>query len=313
MVISVGIPLGKEFLQTIEKNTGEKIQTFNNLSEAQTVLPEAEIIMLFGGIDPETIKTCRSLKWIFSFSAGVEKWPFKELLEMRVRVTNTRGIHGPQIAEQTMGMIISFSRGLNRCYRNQVEQKWAQYMPVDELTGKTLCVIGAGSIGREIARKAKAFDMRVIGLKSHPVPVEHFDEVRGSERLHEVLPQADYTVLITPLTDNTYHLIGQAEFKMMKSSSIFINVSRGDTVDEASLITALKEGLIAGAGLDVFHEEPLPCDNPLWNMPNVIITPHNSGISPNMVKRAGAIFIESLNCYRQGKPLPNQVDLQQQY
>jgi len=119
--------------------------------------------------------------------------------------------------------------------------------------------------------------------------------------------------LITPLTDQTYHLIGQAEFKTMKDSSIFINMSRGDTVDEAALIEALQKGIIAGAGLDVFHTEPLPANNPLWKMENVMITPHNGGISPNTFKRAVGVFVESLTCYRQGKPLPNQVNLQRKY
>jgi phosphoglycerate dehydrogenase-like enzyme len=297
----------------IEKETGEKILTYNNIQEATAVLPDAEIIMTFGGIDSELLKTCRNLKWIFSVTAGVEKLPFAELMTMGVRVTNTRGIHAPQIAEQTLGLMISFSRRLNQCSKNQLQQKWEQFMPVDELTGKTLCIIGAGSIGKEIARKAKAFDLRVIGIKNHPETLEHFDEVWGVSRFHEALQRADYNILITPLTDQTYHLIGQAEFKTMKDSSIFINMSRGDTVDEAALIEALQKGIIAGAGLDVFHTEPLPANNPLWKMENVMITPHNGGISPNTFKRAVGVFVESLTCYRQGKPLPNQVNLQRKY
>jgi phosphoglycerate dehydrogenase-like enzyme len=309
----VPLPLIKEYLPMIEKATGEKIYAYNNIQEAAAVLPEAEIIMNFGRIDPGIIKTCHNLKWIFSVTAGVEQLPFAELMKMGVKVTNTRGIHASQIAEQTMGLIISFSRRLNRCSKNQLQQKWEQFMPVDELTGKTLCIIGAGSIGREIARKAKAFDLRVIGIKNHPEPLEHFDEVWGTSRLHEALSQADYHVLITPLTDQTYHLIGPEEFKAMKDSSIFINMSRGDTVDEAALIEAVQKGMIAGAGLDVFHEEPLPPHNPLWKMENVIITPHNAGISPTTFKKAIEVFVESLTCYRQGKPLPNEVDLQRKY
>ncbi|HBF37164.1 MAG TPA: D-2-hydroxyacid dehydrogenase [Firmicutes bacterium] len=313
MILSLQLPFGREFLQIIEKKIGEKIHAYDHIQDAAAVLPEAEVIMLMGSIDPVTIKTCRRLKWLFSFSAGVEKLPFKELMEMGVRVTNTRGIHGPQIAEQTMGMMISFSRGLNRSYRNQLEQKWDQFMTVDELTGKTLCIIGAGSIGREIARKAKAFDLTVIGLKTHPEPMENFDQVWGIAKLHEALGLADYTVLITPLTDQTYHLMGRAEFEAMKKSGIFINVSRGDTVDETALIEALQKGLIAGAGLDVFHEEPLPPTHSLWKMNNVIITPHNSGISPKMLERASSIFMEGWTCYRQGRPLPNPVNLQRKY
>jgi phosphoglycerate dehydrogenase-like enzyme len=133
------------------------------------------------------------------------------------------------------------------------------------------------------------------------------------DKLHEALQQADYSVLITPLTEATFHLIGTEEFRVMKSSSIFINVSRGDTVDETALIEALQNGSIAGAGLDVFHEEPLPQDSPLWDMENVLITPHNAGVSPHYTTRIIDLFLTSLACYRQGKPLPNRIDLERKY
>jgi phosphoglycerate dehydrogenase-like enzyme len=292
--------------------TGETIRSFYSIQEAMEVLPDAEIIITFGRLDRDILTTCRSLKWVFSMSAGVEKLPLAELREMGVTVTNARGIHGPQIAEQTMGMIIAFSRGLNRCIRNQLQKKW-EILHVGELTGETLCIIGAGSIGKEIARKAKAFDMKVIGLKRHPETLEYFDLVWSIDNLHEALQQADYSVLITPLTDETYHLIGPAEFQAMKRSGIFINVSRGDTVDETALIEALQNGSIAGAGLDVFHEEPLPPDSPLWEMENVMITPHNAGLSPHYSDRIIDLFLASLSCYRQGKPMPNQIDLARKY
>ncbi len=303
----------KNELDMVAKQTGETIHAFNKPEEAMELLPDADIIITIGRLDKEILKICRSLKWLFVLSAGVEKLPLAELMEMGVTVTNARGIHGPQIAEQTMGMIIAFSRCLNHCVRNQLNKKWERLMPLGELTGQTLCIIGAGSIGREIARKAKAFDMRVIGLKLHPETLAHFDEVWPAGRLHEALQQADYTVLITPLTGETYHLIGPAAFQAMKRSSIFINVSRGDTVDETALIEALQNGSIAGAGLDVFHREPLPPDNPLWDMENVLITPHNAGLGPHYVARIIDLFVTCLSCYRQGKPLPNQVDLKRNY
>jgi phosphoglycerate dehydrogenase-like enzyme len=313
MILSLHVPFDKETLQKIEKAIGEPIHAFKSFDEAAPFLPDADIILLFGGLDPETLTRCPRLKWIFSFSAGVEKLPFAALMEKGVTVTNARGAQGPQIAEQTLGMMIAFSRRLNRCYRNQLERRWEPFMPADELTGKTLCIIGAGSIGREIARKAKAFDLKVIGLKYHPEALENFDQVWGIDRLHEALRQADYTVLATPLTPQTYHLIGAGELAAMKKSSFFMNISRGDTVDEPAMIEALKQGVIAGAGLDVFHEEPLPADNPLWAMENVIITPHNMGFSPRLFERLGLLLVKSIKCYRNGQPLPNQVDLERQY
>jgi phosphoglycerate dehydrogenase-like enzyme len=303
----------KHDLDAAARQAGETIHAFYSPEEALDILPDAEILATFPSrFDREILKHCRSLKWLFCMSAGVEMLPLAELAAMGVTVTNARGIAGLQMAEQTMGMIIAFSRCLSRCFKNQLQKRW-EIPPVGELTGKTLCIVGAGSIGREIARKAKAFDMKVIGLKRHVEALENFDEVWSIDRLHEALPQADYTVLITPLTDDTYHLIGAEEFRAMKRSSIFINMSRGDTVDETALIEALKSGSIAGAGLDVFHEEPLPPANPLWEMENVIITPHNAGMSPLYVARINGLFAASLSCYRQGKPLPNRIDLNRKY
>ncbi len=315
MIISL-VPqnlLTKEQLGLFEKETGESILSFADLNEALKFLPEADILIVFGRIDKEALKICSKLKWLFSVSAGVEHLPFTELKEKGVIVTNTRGIHGEQISEHVFGMVLSFSRQLMLSRKNQLQKKWAQLLPVDELPGKTLCIIGAGSIGSEIARKAKAFDMHVIGLKKHPEAMEYFDDVFGIEKLHDVLGLADYAVLITPLTDETYHIMGAEEFKAMKRTGVFINMSRGDTVDEASLIDALRNGIIAGAGLDVFHTEPLPPESPLWEMENVIITPHNSGVSPHYFEKTLKVFRESLALYRQGKELPNRIDLERKY
>jgi phosphoglycerate dehydrogenase-like enzyme len=300
-------------LDAAARQAGETIHAYHSPEEAVDLLPQAEILVTFPSrFDREILKACRSLKWLFCMSAGVERLPLAELAAMDVTVTNARGVAGLQIAEQTMGMMIAFSRCLNRCFKNQLQKRW-ELLPVGELTGQTLCIVGAGSIGREIARKAKSFDMKVIGLKRHAEALEHFDEVWSIDRLHEALQQADYTVLITPLTDDTCRLIGAEEFRAMKRSSIFINMSRGDTVDETALIEALRSGSIAGAGLDVFHEEPLPPDNPLWEMENVMITPHNAGMSPHYTARINDLFVASLSCYRQGKPLPNQIDLKRKY
>lgn len=184
---------------------------------------------------------------------------------------------------------------------------------MDEISEKTLCIIGTGSIGSEIARKAKAFDMKVIGVDKFPATSKNFDEVWGMDKMAEALGLADYTVLTIPLTEETYHLMGQKEFKSMKQSGILINMSRGDTVDETALIAALQEGRIAGAGLDVFHKEPLPQESPLWDMENVIITPHCAGDSPYLERRALNLFAENLLLYRQGKPMKNIINLERKY
>jgi D-2-hydroxyacid dehydrogenase (NADP+) len=312
MIVSV-TGLERVHCDVVERLTGEKILVYKNVGEAIDVLPEAEVILSWNQFDSAVLQVCRKLKWLFILSAGVEKLPFTDLLEKGVVVTNVSGIHGSQMAEQALGMMISFSRRLNRSMRNQLRKKWEPMKLMEELTGKNLCIIGAGSIGKEVARKAKAFDMRVVGLKKHVSPMENFDCIWGMDKLKDALEQADYTVLLTPLTKETYHIIGQNEFNRMKASSIFINMSRGNTVDEAALIEALQKGTIAGAGLDVFHEEPLPSSSPLWEMENVIITPHNAGQSQYYMKRATDVFIECLRCYRKGTEMPNRIDLETMY
>lgn len=318
MILSLA-SIPADLLEMVERKTGERI-TIQSLSEdkdaAMKALPEAEIVLTWTSpVKNGVFNNCKdfNLKWLFSFSTGVESLPFAEFIEKGVTVTNTKGLLGSHMAEQTIGIMIAFSRQLKRHFKNQTQKVWDSSIPVDELTSKTLCIVGAGSIGLEIARKAKAFDMKVIGLNRSPKTLANFDEVLGMEALEKVLGLADYTVVSVPLTEETYHLIGQKAFKSMKESSIFINISRGDTVDETALISALQEGRIAGAGLDVFHKEPLPVENPLWDMENVIITPHCAGDSPYLERRALELFAENLILFRQGKPMKNVIDLGKKY
>ena len=209
--------------------------------------------------------------------------------------------------------MISFSRNLKKSLINQKNKYWQKPLEVNELIGKTLCIIGTGSIGSDIAKRAKAFDMNIVGIDLFPREVPNFDKVYPMDSLHQVLGTADYCITMTPLTKETYHLIGEKEFNAMKDSCIFMNFSRGDVVDEKSLISALKNNKIAGAGLDVFHTEPLNEENPLWDMENVIITPHCAGDSPLVLERAMKLFADSLILYRNGQQIPNIVDLNRGY
>ena len=308
----VSLALLEEYYESIKEQTGEVVQSYKNFQEAKSILPEAEIVISWGNFSGDMLKECKKLKWLFILNAGLEKLPFIELEEKGVLV-NAGRVHGTQMAEHGFGIMIAFNRQLHQYIRNQQQKSWKHYKPMTQLAGKTLCIIGAGSIGREFANKAKAFDMKVIGLKKHKEALEHFDEVWEMDQLYKALGLADYIVLLTPLTEETYHLIGQKEFSAMKPECIFINMSRGDTVDEAALIDTLGKGYIAGAGLDVFHQEPLPETSPLWEMENVILTPHSSALVPDMMDSLVAVFIKSLICYRQGKPLPNRIDLKNKY
>jgi phosphoglycerate dehydrogenase-like enzyme len=306
-------PTSGQLIEIFEKKSGERILLFDGSEAMEKDLSEADIAITFGHLDQGVLASCQSLKWIFNLSAGMNSFPFAELLARDILLTNVRGIHGPQIAEHVFGIMISFSRRLVECERNRTARKWDQGLDLDEMTGKTLLVIGAGSIGREIARKAKAFDMTVLGIRRKAGTVQGFDEVADRAGLASFLARADFVVLVTPLTEDTYHLVGSAEFAVMKKAAIFINVSRGDTVDEEALLAALVSGRIAGAGLDVFHEEPLPVSSPFWDLKNVLLTPHVAGVSPHYLERSAEIFAVSLARFRAGESLPNRVDLKLGY
>lgn len=250
-----------------------------------------------------------ALRWFHCLSAGVEGLPFAALAERGVVVTNSSGIHTTQMAEQIIGFMIMFTRGLQLNVRNQMQHRWERSYPLGELAGQTLCIIGAGRIGQELARKANAFDMRVVGVKREPEPLPFFHDVLPADRLHDALREADFVVALTPLTAATRLLFGEREFRAMKPSAVFLNFARGGVVDESALVDALRRGIIRGAGLDVFETEPLPPDHPLWSLDNVVMSPHNAGNIPDYHARAIRLFVDNYRAYRTGRPLPNEVNL----
>lgn len=311
MIISL-IYEQKKMISILEEILGEKIYECRDKETALKYMPEAEIVITVGGgnfalpMDEDLVKAADKLKWVFSISAGVEKLPIEELKSRGVIINNTSGVHAGAIAEYVLGGLLMMSHHFHKYYKDQLQGVWGNAHSGENLEGKTMCIIGAGNIGREIGKKAKAFDMNVIGLKRTPEALRYFDQVLPMDKLEETLGIADYVVLVTPLTEETYHLMNESRFQLMKSSGVFVNVSRGDTVEEGALIRALQNKRIAGAVLDVFHEEPLADNSPLWSLDNVIITPHTSGISKNTTKRIIDIFQNSYNCYRNKEALPNQ-------
>ncbi|MCL6515835.1 D-2-hydroxyacid dehydrogenase [Alicyclobacillus sp.] len=292
----------------------ERIELAERPDPADPRLREAEILVAVGSaLTEEVLGACPKVRWLHSVSAGVESVPFHLIRARGLLLTNARGAHGKQMAEQILGMMISFTRGLHHNVRRQMEHRWDRGYRLGELSGRHLVILGAGSIGREVARKAKAFDMRVTGVRRNPAPMPNFDAVVGMESLDDVLPEADFLVILTPLTPQTHHLVGAARLARMKPSAFLINFARGDVIDEAALIQALREGRIRGAGLDVFHEEPLPADSPLWDMENVLISPHNGGWTPLHDDRFLEIFLANHRAYRAGERMPTLVDLDAHY
>lgn len=279
---------------------------------------DSDVLLTFGRFfKMDLLYEANNLRWIQSWSAGVDPFTRPEILKFlidnEIKLTTTSGIHANVIAEQVIGFMVSFSRQLYRFYEQQKNQQW-QKVRVDQLEGRTLAVIGTGSIGQEIAARGKAFKMRTIGVKRDTSkPVEYIDELYSPDELFTVLRQADYVVVIVPLTDETSQMFGVDEFRAMKNTAYFINMARGGVVDEKALISALQNGWIAGAGLDVFEKEPLPADSPLYKLDNVLITPHTAGIFPDYNKKATEVFVDNLKRYKEGRKLINLVDYNKGY
>lgn len=282
--------------------------------EAATLVQDAEVLITWwSNFDPEYFSSPK-LRWIHSLAAGVDCFLHSPILEGKVLLTNSSGIHGIPMSEHAFAMMLSFSRGLHRYSRYQMEGRWQRDVHLTELRGKTLGIIGLGGIGREVARLGNAFGMRVIAVKRTPgSPPEGVNRVVSLEGLEMVLKDSDYLVVTVPLTQETQGLIGAKQLEMMKSTAILINMARGEVVDEVALATALAENTIAGAGLDVFETEPLPSDSPLWQLENCIITPHCAAVSPQYMTRATDLFCRNLDAYLKGEALPTQVDPQRGY
>lgn len=281
---------------------------FKNIEEAAPKLPEADVLITYGeDLNEEIIDRCHRLKWIQVISAGIDKMPMKAIEERNILVTNARGIHVIPMAEYTIGMMLQFARKFIPFYENQKKAKWDASIRMEEIHGKTLGVLGTGAIGQAIAKRARAFGMKTLGLSRSGKMVEGFERVYTHDELYELLPQCDYVVSILPLTPETEGWIGEKAFSAMKDSAVFINVGRGTVVDEPALINALQNGQIRYAILDVTAVEPLPESSPLWKMENVIITPHASSHSPHYVARSLEIFRNNLKVYPEQSNMVNVI------
>ena len=288
--------------------------------ELEKGIEDADI--LFGWRLPrEVFLRARRLKWVHIAAAGVGGSLHQEMIASPVIMTNSRGIHSIPAAEHAMGLILSLLRKLPRAIVYQKQGEWGaermlgKFPQFDELYGKTMGIIGLGNIGREIAKRAKCFGMRVVATKRHPLGElpEGVDKLLSSEELPLLLKEADWVVISAPLTARTQGLIGEGELALMKKSAYLVNISRGKIVKQKALIKILEEGEIAGAALDVFEEEPLPQGSPLYRMENVIVTPHIAGLSRYYFERAVDIFRYNLSRYINAEPLINVVDKKEGY
>jgi len=286
-----------------------------SMEDALAKAGEAEIIQA-GDWSDELWQSAPRLKWVQSGGAGVERFMTPDFMASPIVLTNAQGVYAIPIADHVMAFVLLFCRRLNLLLRKQLQRAWADWgeYRLDELSGATLGIVGLGGIGSEVAKRAKGFGMRVIATRRRPgKPSRDADEVRGAAELPWLLAESDYVAVCAALTHETRHLIGEEQLRMMKPTACLINIARGGLIDEAALARALEAGRIAGAGLDVFEQEPLPSASPLWDMPNVVITPHNAGDSPRSHERLVDLFCENLRRYLAGEPLLNVVDKQAGY
>jgi D-2-hydroxyacid dehydrogenase (NADP+) len=282
-------------------------------------LPDTDIF-IGAMLRPEQFKLAPKLKWIHSTAAGVSQLMYPELQNSGVVLTNPSGIFSPQMAEHTVGLMIALARNFPDSVRYQDRTQWAQNEvssqpgPLTELNGQLLLILGYGSIGRELARRARAFDMRVWGVtRSGKGDAAHTERILPVAQLDDALPDADYIVIAAPDTQETKHLIGAAQIAKMKRGARLINVGRGSLLDEAALIRALETGALSGAALDVTAIEPLPGDSPLWKAPNLLLTPHTSGVSDRLWQKETDLLMDLLERWFAGRELFNVVDFTRGY
>jgi len=276
------------------------------------LLAEAEIIFGFR-LPQNVLARTPKLKWIQVMLAGVERFLDIEMLESPVIMTNYP--HATPVSELVLSMMLMFVKKAPFCFQLKQEKQWKRFT-LGMLRDKTVGVVGLGSIGREVARLARAFGMRVVATRRSAKGVgkaRYVDIMLPLTQLQQLLTESDFVVLAVPFTPETTNLIGEKELRAMKPDAYLINVARGGVVDEEALIRALEENWIAGAGLDVFATEPLPTDSKLWELPNVILTPHIAGVMEGYAMRATEAFCENLRRYLNGKKLLNVVDKKRGY
>ena len=261
---------------------------------------EGTEIIITKRISDDLVKRASKLKWIQSMLSGVDNMINLPSFKEDVLFTSSRGIHGPQMSELAVLLMMLLTRNFYRIMKDQENHIWER-RPAGLLLGKKAGILGVGVIGKEIARKCKEFGMTVYGLTRTKRDMEWVDHSYGKDGLMEVLGEVDYVINLVPLTPDTSHMIGTNQFSGMKPTAFFISLGRGATVNEEALVQALENGEIAGAGLDVFQMEPLPRDHPLWDLKNVIITPHIGGRSDIYSDQILPILEENLRRYLKGE------------
>jgi phosphoglycerate dehydrogenase-like enzyme len=310
MKILIHFSFSEEQIQTFQRIASESgnHEVLHAASELEAIRMAPEVEVLMGLFLPPVCAAAPRLCWIQSHSAGMDNFLFPEIVERNVIVTNMAGLYASQGGEHAWALLLSLVRGIPHVMGSEGRRAWQ--MPAIELTGGTLGIVGLGGFGMEMVKRARGYDMIILALD--PVRQNKPDDVAElkpstRENLHDLLRRSDAVMIACPKTRETYHLIGREEFAIMKKTAYLVNVTRGGIIDESALIDVLKNGEIAGAGLDVTEVEPVPPDSLLWDAPNLIITPHRAGASQHRPRKTFEFFCENLRRYLKGEELRNVV------
>ncbi len=304
-----------ELIESLDKRIS--VKKAKNVAEAASDLLDVHVVASLGWEFPrEAFISSPKLRWIHALSAGVDALFYPEFIRSDVVLTNSRGVYDIPVAEHAFALLTSLTRGIDRFHSFQIEKAWKR-SPVTEMEGKTMGIIGLGSIGREIARKAKeGYNMHVIATKKRIHGKEPFvDEILSADQLDVLLEKSDFIVVAAALTKETEGLIGEKELKRMKDTAYIVNIARGRIIQSPAIIQALHEGWIAGAGLDVTDPEPLPPEDPMYDAPNLIITPHMAAMAPadRHEERVVRVFMGNLKAFLKNEPMPTHVDKDRRY
>jgi phosphoglycerate dehydrogenase-like enzyme len=303
-----------EIQQVESQGKDVKITVPADLNELSKLLPDADVV--FGAINAEMLARAKNLRWLQATEAGMDRLLFPELIKSHVVVTNMARTFAPAISETAIAMLLSLTRGLNKYYIPQFATRtWRPERNLVEVDGMTMGIVGLGGLGSATAMRAHyGFNMRILATDAKPMVKPIFvDTLREPAWLMEMVPQVDILVSAAPLTKETEGMFNEKVFRAMKKTAYFMNISRGPLVEEKALVQALKEGWIAGAGLDVANPEPLPPSHPYWDCPNTVITCHTAGFSPQRQIRLVGLLAENIRRYSSGLPLMNVVDKQRGY
>ena len=299
--------LDESLRDMIRQAAGGHTVVFPNTQD-EIVRDAAEAVVFHGFLSEEVFPFFRELRWIHSPSAGMGRQLYPALRNSDIILTNSAGIQAPYGAEHAFALLLGLSRGISHYTRNQIKHKW-RIRRLVQIAGLTLGIIGLGGFGVQMAQRGKGFGMCIIAVDPYRTEKpDVVDELMPIEQLPDLMSRSDVVMIACPYTSETHHLINAESLKLMKPTAYLMNVTRGRIIDEAALVDALSHRRIAGAGLDVCEVEPLPDDSPLWDMENVIITPHSAGQSQHRPRLTTELFCDNLRRYLAGEPLENVVN-----